>query len=362
MNDKKIKLVQIITSLGYGGAERLLFDLVRNLDKKNYDVSVVCVVRGGPLVKEFENLGIDVKIIGKPTKLGLGAVYKIYKYLKVKKPKIVHTHLFGGDTWGRMAAILARAPVIISTEHNINLDEGFIKRVFKRFLSGLTTQIIAVSQAVKDYSVKTDRINPDKIEVIYNGVDLKKFYNPRPEFFANKIPVIGVIARLDEQKGHRYLLEALARIKDYNFEVWLVGDGSLKNKLAKQAEALSIKNKVKFFGAKDDVRPILDKIDLFVLPSLWEGLGIAVLEAGAAARPVISTKVGGVPEIISDKKTGLLVEPKDPAGLAEAIKWILENQLKAQTMALALQKEVKEKFSLEKMVKEYDSLYQSLVP
>lgn len=357
MSNKKINLIHIITALDYGGAERLLFDLVRNLDRKKYNVSVVCVVRGGALVKEFRDIAVDVKIIGKKIKIGLSTIFKISKYLKRKNPDIVHTHLFGGDTWGRLGALMARVPVIISTEHNINLDEGIIKRFVKMVLSWFTDKIIAVSSSVKEYSIKVDHINPKKIEVIYNGVNIKKFYNPNPNFFQNKTPVIGVVGRLEEQKGHKYLLEAIQKIKDVPFEVWVIGDGSLRIKLEKQADELSIKDKVKFLGSRDDVKELLRQTDIFVLPSLWEGLGIAVLEAALAGKPIIATKVGGLQEIINDKKTGLLIPAKDSEKLAQSIKWVLSHEKEAAQMALKLQEEVREQFDVKKMAKKYENLY-----
>lgn len=358
MNNQKIKIIYIITDFNLGGAQRLLLDLIKHLDLKRYDVRVVTVVRGGPLEQEFRELKVPIKIFNKKTKLGLGVLWKIYQYLKKEKPQIVHTHLFAGDSWGRVAAIFARVPIIVSTEHNINLDEGPIKRFVKRVLSYWTNKIIAVSEAVRNYSIQVDKINPKKIEVIYNGICFDKFA-PKPKKFG-RMPSFGVVGRLEIQKGHTYLLRALNLIKDRQWKLWIIGEGSLRKKLENQVKELGLEERVSFLGSRHDVPELLSKIDIFVLPSLWEGLGIAVLEAAAMEKPIIASRVGGIPEIIEDKKTGLLVEPRDVKGLAEAIRSMITHEDEAREMGKRAREAVVKKFSVEKMAEAYEELYKEL--
>jgi len=199
----KIKIIHIITSLNIGGAEKLLLDLTQNIGREKHEVKVATVIKGGVLVSEFEKAGIEVKIFKKKGKLGMGVIWKIFRYLRREKPQIVHTHLFGGDTWGRIAAILARVPIIISTEHNTNIDEGISKRIVKKFLSFFTAKIIAVSEAVKKYSIQKDHISGKEMEVILNGVQMNKFLSISQKEFGDP-PIIGIVGRLEEQKGHKY--------------------------------------------------------------------------------------------------------------------------------------------------------------
>ena len=359
----KIKIVYIISSFALGGAEKLLLDLCRKLDKEKFEIYVCSMTGSGPLHGEFEKLDIKVTVFFKPTKLGLGVIWQIFKYLKSIKPQIVHTHLFGGDTWGRIAAIWAKVPVIISTEHNINLDESFVKKLVKLILSWFTNKIIAVSQGVKEYSIAIEKIKPAKIEVIYNGIDLNKFtFHGFKPLEINNIKAI-VVARLHEQKGHKYLLEAMPMIcKKYsNFILNIVGTGDLLKNLKEQAASLGITNKVIFLKQQLEIEKILPQMDLFILPSVWEGLGIAILEAQAVGVPVLASNIGGLKELIEQKKTGLLFEPKNPPAIFAAVDLLLSNPELAKHMVEQAHRQVQEKFTLEKMVNGYSDLYLSLV-
>jgi glycosyltransferase involved in cell wall biosynthesis len=356
----KIKIIHIITGLNFGGAERMLLDLAKFLDKERFEIKVATVVGGGPLLSEFREAGIDVKIFQKKSKLGFGAVWQIYKYLRKERPKIVHTHLFGGDTWGRLAAILARAPAVISTEHNTNLDEGWVKRKIKKFLSFFTERIVAVSGAVQKYSEAVDCIKSKKIVVIPNGIDVRKFAEISEKCYGSP-PIIAVVGRLEKQKGHEYLFEALNLIKTIPWTLWVVGDGSLKGGLEKLAKDLSLRERIIFLGARRNVAEILSQVDIFVLPSLWEGLGLAVLEAAAAGKPIVASRVGGIPEIIYDGEIGVLVEPKNVKSLADGLERVLLGEGEAKEMGQRAREMIIEKFSVEKMVDEYEKLYDGLV-
>jgi glycosyltransferase involved in cell wall biosynthesis len=356
---KKIKIIHIITSLNFGGAERLLLDLARHLDKERFEVKVATVVGGGLLQSEFEKAGVPVKIFEKKSKIGLGVIWRIAKYLRAERPDIVHTHLFGGDTWGRLAAILARVPVIISTEHNTNFDEGGVKRMVKKLLSWKTKRIVAVSEAVRNYSVTIDHLRPQKLLVIPNGIETEKFAAVVSKKFGNP-PIIGVVGRLEEQKGHKYLFEALNLIKTIPWILWVVGDGSLKNELEQLAKDLSLRERIIFLGARRNVAEILSQIDIFVLPSLWEGLGLAVLEAAAAGKPIVASHVGGIPGIIEDGVTGLLVPPKNVKNLADGLEHVLLGEGEAQKMGERAREVVREKFDIHRMVAAYEKLYEEL--
>lgn len=338
----------------------MLFDLARHLSPEHFEVKVVTVVGDGPLVQNFREAGIEVRVFEKKGKIGLGVIWKIWRFLRQERPEIVHTHLFGGDTWGRAAAILARVPIIVSTEHNTNLDEGWAKRKVKKFLSFFTKKIVAVSEAVRDYSITRDRIKARKMMVVLNGIDIEKFSVAAKEQF-NDPPVIGVIGRLDEQKGHKYLFETLNLIKTIPWILWVVGDGSLKNNLELLAKDLNLRERIIFLGARRNIPEILSQIDIFVLPSLWEGLGLAVLEAAAAGKPIVASRVGGIPEIIKDGETGILVLPKNVKSLADGLEHVLLGVSEAKEMGERARRMVREKFSAEKMAESYGKLYDELL-
>lgn len=361
--EKKIKITYLIDTFFIGGAERLLLDICRKIDRNRFEVQVWAVVCGGPLEKDFKSLGIPVKVFKKKSRLGLGLIGQLCKELKQTKPDIVHTHLFGADTWGRLAAVLAKVPVIISTEHNMNLDYGWLKKIIKLVLSLFTDKIVAVSQAVKEYSVAKGKIKAAKIAVIYNGIDLTRFkFRGYHKIEPAKISA-GVLARLAEQKGHKYLIEAipliLAKYPGFTLHIW--GEGALRSELQVQAKDLAVSKNVMFQGKTGQPEKVLPQLDLFIFPSVWEGLGIAVLEAQAVGLPVVASRIPGVDELIKNKETGLLFAPKDPRAIAAAVLAVLDNEQLQQKIVKQAHDQVQTKFSLEKMVNSYSNLYLDLI-
>ncbi len=360
--NQKIKIVYVINNFVLGGAERLLLDICRRLDKNKFEITVITILGNGPLLPEFEKLAIQIKVFQKKSKLGLGLIWQLCKLLRQIKPQIVHTHLFGGDTWGRLAAILAGVPVIISTEHNIGLAENRLMKFIKLVLSWFTVKIIAVSAGVKDYSIKVEWLKAEKIEVIYNGVDLDKFkYRGAQEIDQDCFKAI-VVARLEEQKGHRYLLQAVPEIlqKHPGFSLNIIGTGSMAPSLKVLAQKLGIADKVAFWGAREDIDKILPQMDLFILPSVWEGLGIVILEAQAVGLAVLASNVGGIKEIIKSGQNGLLFEPKDPEAIFQAVDKILADSVLRNLIITNALTQVQTKFSLETMVKKYEAVYERL--
>ncbi len=364
MEKNKIKIIYILNSFALGGAEKLVLDLCRNIDKEQFEIAVCSVVGGGHLEKEFRKLDLPVTRFEKKTKLGLGVLRQLIKYLKKEKPDIVHTHLFGGDAWGRFAAIINRVPVIISTEHSINLDEGWLKRQIKFIFSWFTDKIIAVSKTVKDNSIKLNKIKPDKISVIYNGIDIKKFSfrGFQPIDLVKTINGV-IVARLEEVKGHKYLINALPLIiKKYpDFVLNIVGTGSLEKELKEQVNNLNLQDKVIFWGQRLDPENILPKMDLFILSSLWEGLGVVLLEAQAVGLPVITSDIPGIKEVVEDNKTGLVFKPQNPHDLFKNLDKLLSDAELQKKIVENAHKQIKEKFTVEKMINGYSDLYLELI-
>ncbi|MFA5076244.1 MAG: glycosyltransferase [Patescibacteria group bacterium] len=355
-----IKIIQIVATLGIGGAEKMVVDLATHLPRDKYQVKVVAVVRGGILAEKLLQQGIEVKIIGKSTKLGLGTLWRLYQYLKAEQPDIIHTHLFGADTYGRLAAWLARRdgkPIIISTEHSLNYQEGKIKKWLKYRLAKVTQRIVAVSQAAKGYSVQVEKIEPNKISVIHNGVKMAKLEKQRQH---NRL-IIGSISRLERDKGYTYLIKALDRIRELNWECWLVGDGADRGRLEDLARRSDLDHRIKFFGWQLDIKRYLEQMDIFVLPSLEEGLSIALIEAGLAGLPVVATRVGGIPEVVLPNQTGILVPAKDEKNLAQALRQLILDPELRKSLGLQGQALTKEKFGLETMISEYQKLYESFI-
>lgn len=370
MNDKKIKIFYVTCALNVGGAEKFLFDLIKNLNRQTFAPSLVTVIGGGTMEKDFRDLGIPVYIYGRRRLRYLGGIvqfYQLYHLFKKQKPQIVHTQLFAADLWGRLAAWLAHVPIIITTEQNVNVDQSWLREFLKRLTYYFTDQVVAISSAVKKYTVARYGVPPEKIEIIPNDVDVENYElrsaswrtnyelrNFRPE---NK-KIILTVGRLVEQKGHRYLLEAFSQLKEKeNYELWLVGDGPLRSVLEDQAKELGVENQVKFLGERGDVPALLSQADLFVFPSLWEGLGIAVLEAAVAKVPIVASAVDGILDIIEDNETGYLAEPGDSEDLFSAMEQMFRNPNRAKYMVEKAYALVKRKFDVKVVVRKYELLY-----
>ncbi len=355
-----IKIVHIIGSLGYGGAEKLLYDLCRKIDKEKFSVSIVVFQDNNPLAKQFEAAGIKIKYFRKKGPLDFAFVRKMSKYLVSINPDIVHTHLFAGDYWGGKAAEQADVPFIVSTKHD-TLNEGRMRTYLGRKKRRSFDRIIAISEAIQEFLIKQEKVSHEKISIIHNGVDVNKFLLEDSKLFATDDLLIGSVGRLSKEKGHKHLIRACRFLKNWNWKLSLVGDGPMRKELEHLALFLGIEEKVHFVGMVDDVRDYLGKMDVFVLPSVSEGLSLALIEAALAGRFIIATDVGGVPEIVTNKETGLLFKPKNIEQLVTHLNWVDEHRDEARKMASRLQKEVIQKFDINKVIREYEAVYEGLV-
>lgn len=361
--DQKIKIIHIIPTLDFGGAERLVIDIIKNLDQEKFIVKLICLKRFDTLGLELKNYGVPLILLEQKHGISFISLIKLIKILKQERPDIVHTHLFGADFYGSIAARLAGVKYLVSTEHNLNYSEGFIKKIIKIFISKLFNNIIAVSEAVKKYVIKNYYIKAEKLLVIHNGVEVNKFFRSQNKLSGiknNQKIIIGSIGRLTKQKGFEYLIEAMGKLSNQNVECLIAGDGELKSQLQKKVEKLRLENKVKLLGWQKDIKSFLNKIDIFVLPSLWEGFGIAILEAGLVGLPVIASNVDGIKEIIEDKKDGLLIKPADSNELAQKIEYLLEHREFGDELAVKLLTKINNNFIIQKIVVQYEQCYNNL--
>jgi glycosyltransferase involved in cell wall biosynthesis len=354
-----VKIIHIIPKLTYGGAEKLLLDICCKIDKTKFDVSIVTLKAHNPMIEQFVAADIRIKVFNKKGKLGLGLVKQLATYLEREKPAIVHTHLFGADFWGGRAARKARVPKIVSTKHDI-LFEGSLRNIVGRGMRRKFDKVIAISQATSEFLIKHEKVAVKNIKVIYNGIGAKRFYVEKPDILKKELITIGSVGRMSKEKGHKHLIRACRFLKQKEWKLLLVGGGSLRKELENQAKFLGLGSRVAFTGTVEDVRPELAKMDVFVLPSVSEGLSLSILEAAAAGKFIIATNVGGIPEIIKDGKTGLLFKPKNIEQLYRHLKWVWDNRKEAMKMAAALQAEVIQKFDINNIIKDYEKLYESL--
>lgn len=353
-----IKIVYIIPTLDSGGAERFFVDLIKNLDKAKFAPRLILYKRAGKWLEELKALGIEVDILEKKKLFDFNNFRAIIRAIKKSQPDIVHTQL-GGDIYGVLAARLCGVKKIISTEVNTNVSESALYNFVKRFSLRFTSHIVAVSSAVAEDALKRYRLDPGKMEVIYNGINLDKFKTEaQTRVRADKI-ILGSLGRLEEQKGYKYLIKALTLTEHKNLELHLAGIGSFKSDLEKQVKDLGLENKVKFLGLVDATK-FLPTIDIFVLPSLWEGMGIVLAEAMTASKLIIASEVGGIKEVLKND-FAFLVE----AGNEKALALTIDNACglidspQGMSMKALAQEEAFRRFDIKKIARDYEKLYEN---
>jgi len=349
------KIIFIINSLECGGAERFLVDLVNHLDRERFDPIILAVIRRGDLAFELKN--VPLIVVGKKTKLGLMTIWKLYRILVREKPNIVHTMLFGGDLWGRIAAVLARVPRIISTEQNLHTVDRPIEYFSKRLLNRFTHTLVFISNSVRTYYAHKVPLKNIRTAMIPNGIVTQHFMFQRDAFPKGHSVRIVCVARFVEQKGHAYLIDALKKIQHLPWQSELVGEGPLRMLLQEKVKALHMSDRIRFLGQQTNIAEILKSADIHVLPSIFEGQGVVLLEASAAGCFLIASKVDGISEMFEDGKTAHLVPPKDPDALARSLSWFFDHRGEALALAKNAQQQVLEQYDITKSVKAYEEVY-----
>jgi glycosyltransferase involved in cell wall biosynthesis len=326
---KNIKILYVITSLGFGGAERLLLSYVSMLDPKKYKF-FVCSLREKPndlqnqILQYAEITNLKVKNRFNPI-----VIYSLYKLFRLIEPDIIHTHLFQPRFYATAAHLFYRGSILITHKHN-NVTPGKhnVFLIVEMLSILFNKKVIAISEAVKKTLKRYEFVPAKKIFVLHNGIEYQKFYKVADSKSKNEGEIIiGTVCRLEHQKGIVYLLSALkiVLVQYPKVHLEIVGEGSLRQKLEDFSNKLGISNSVTFFGKFTDVIPFYRRMNIFVLPSIYEGFGIVLLEAMAAGIPVIATRVHGIKEVMVDGESGILVPPKNPDAIAEAIIKLIEN-------------------------------------
>ena len=352
-----------------GGAEEMVLNLVRHLPP-HYEPAVLCIHEAGPIGLEIQQTGVPFKVLGlKPGLLRPFDVLRLQDFLYQCQPDIVHTFLLTGSLYGRFAAMMARVPVVIGTEVNVYERKRPWHVQAERWLMRGTDAVIASAESVREFYIKQINADPAKVEVIYNAVDwsrLETTISREDMRRAMDVPVdgplLGIIARLTEQKGHRVLLDALAQRPDLSrAHLVIVGDGPLSAALQRQAAGLGIADRVRFLGARRDLGNLLSAIDVFVMPSFWEGLPLAMVLAMGAGLPVVATRVAGIPEVVQDGVNGLLVTPGESGELGAALSRVVNDDTTRVLLGQAARAFVRPRFGVDGYVNAITGLYDRLL-
>jgi glycosyltransferase involved in cell wall biosynthesis len=379
-----LKILQVAYKSEISGGEKVLLNLARHLRRRGHHLLVACPSYG-PLVQALQGEGIDVRNIPVKKTYDLIGAVRLKNLILREGVQILHTHGMLVNIVGRMASRMAHVPISISTVHltrelakggraenTRQLLKGKYYRVWDNFTARFNDRIIAVSDSVRQDLI-SQGINPEKLVVIKNGIERVPHQSPlerenwlvqkKKELSIGNGAVVGTITRLSKQKDVHTLLYAMSNIvRDYpGIRCLIVGDGPQRRELEDLRARLALNGNVTFLGYRGDAREILNVFDIFVLSSLWEGLPLVVLEAMAASKPVIATRVPGTAEAVVDGTTGILVPLRNSEKLEESIKSLLGDQKLSQNMGEAGRRRVNKYFSAERMADETERLYLDLM-
>jgi glycosyltransferase involved in cell wall biosynthesis len=351
-----------------GGAERLAAVVAMKLDPARFE-SVLCASRqtDEPLLdRELEEAGIGVLALGRRSTLDLLAWRPLVSLLR-DGVDVVHAHMFGSNVWGTVLGRLSGVPVVVAHEHTWSFQGRPLRRFLDRELVARWADVfVAVSGEDRRKMIEVEGVDPAKIRLIPNGIpspangavaDVRAELGIEPG-----APVLGVVCELRAQKALEVLFEAAALLlaEFPTLKVLVAGDGPERARLEEDARRLGVADTVLFLGIRRDVPAVLAAVDVAVLSSDYEGSPLSVMEYMAAAKPVVSTRVGGVPELVQEDVHGLLVEPRDPEALAEAVARLLRDPALAKRLGAEGRKRQQREFSLEAMVGRIEDLYEEL--
>ena len=379
---RPIRVLELLATGTNGGAQEHVWSLLSRIDRTRYDVRVVSLSEGST-ARRIEAAGIPILVIDDLD--DAVAVRRLTEHLADEPVEVLHAHMFRAEVVGTRAALaLSEAgfarPYVVSTVHSSRI-RSHDDRELLRHLTPYMDQLLPVSRAIVAKLVHEGRATVP-MTLVYNGVDLERYDHQEPcctlreEYgFPDEAEIVGVVARLEPEKGHPTLIEAWPRVLERVPEARLlvVGEGSRRADLETQARDLGLLGdesappvgtrqvppgaRVVFAGRRDDVPAVTAAFDVAVLPSYREAQGLTILEAMALSRPVVASNVGGIPEMIEDGQSGLLVPPHDPEALAAAIVRLLVDHPYADTLGRAGHDLVHERFCIERMIEAIETIY-----
>ncbi len=371
-------IAHVLHHFGTGGLENGLVNIINRIPAERYRHALVCLTDAGPFLARIESRDLQVIELHRRPGHDFALYGRLWSALRTLRPGIVHTRNLGALE-GQIPAALLPGVRRVHGEHGRDVfDIAGANRKYnllRRTIRPLVQRYVAVSQDLARWLEATVGVRPGRIRQIYNGVDIDRFsprVGPRPDlappgFLPADALVIGTVGRLAEVKDQATLVEGCAELLGKwpdaasRLRLVIVGDGALRADLERQATALGIGNRIWFAGDRADVPDLMRLFDLFVLPSLGEGISNTVLEAMASGLPVVATRVGGNPELVEEGRTGALVPVRDPDALADSMLAFLADDALRALCGVAARESVSRRFSWERCVEQYLCLYDELL-
>ncbi|MGH2395796.1 MAG: glycosyltransferase family 4 protein [bacterium] len=379
-----VKVCRVITRLNIGGPAQHVVLLVRRIDTNGWSSTLVAGLvdpHEGDMLDLAYASGLRPVVIptlrnGANLAGDLASFVHLYRLFRRTRPDIVHLHLFKARLLGGLAARLAGVPLVAETFHGTLFEEYFsppirwVVVVIERLLARSMHAIVAISEQVARELVDLRVATRDKLTVIPLGLDLSRFSEPaRPATLrvelsiAEHVPLVGMVGRLVPIKGVSFFIAAAKQIVQQipNAHFVVIGDGPDRLRLERQVDEAGLRDHVRFLGWRKDLERLYPDLDVVVLSSMNEGTPVAIIEAMAAGRPVVASCVGGVPDVIEDGVTGLLVPSKDPAALASAVVWLVTHAEARRRMGKAAREAVLPRFAAERLAADVEAFYRRLL-
>lgn len=364
-----LRILHVVDSLEFGGLERVVTDLAIEQKSRGHDVGVFSILRTDGFRQCLEAAGIRVDVAAKQATMDTGVLWRIRQAVRARRMDVVHTHNFVPSYYAAAATRFAGdGCVLVNTCHNMGtrLSDRKLRWLYKASL-GVTSRVALVGDMVRNHLVATGMVPADRAITVFNGVPVARFGADAARRASIRhalgIPpqalVLGCVGRLVALKNHRFLIDRMPRLRQAVPDIALViaGGGPLEGELRAHVRALDLEDRVWILGPRTDTAELLSAMDVFVLPSLTEGLSIALLEACAAGLPVVATAVGGNPEIVTDGVTGRLVEPGDAGALHDALLQLATDAGMRHRLGGSARRWVEAHGSVEAMQQRYHALY-----
>jgi glycosyltransferase involved in cell wall biosynthesis len=357
---RRLKILHIDPERNWGGGEAQVLGLLSYLVERGHRNDLL-THPGSRLFRHSQALNVRTIPLIARNDLDLRAVPSLRRLIRREDYDIVHLHTKRAHALSLWLSHRSPRPKYVVTRRMDYPESNtwYTRCLYNRKVDG----VVAISQKIFELLIEAG-VNPDGIRLIHSGVDPRPFAAAakRPDGQSERI-VVGMAAVMEERKGHCVLLEAARRLKEQGCQISyrLAGEGSLKESLEEMTLQLGLKEDVHFLGFVADMPGFLASVDVVVLPSLFEGLGVSVLEAMAAGKAVIASRVGGLPELVVDAATGLLVKPRDAAGLANAIAKLASDRTLIQSMGESGRERLKKNFTMEQMARKNEDYYYNLV-
>ncbi len=367
---RPLRVSHVVISMDVGGLERNVVNQVREANRVGQCVDVICLERPGVLASQVEELGGRVTSLDKPPGLKLGLIEKLRREFRRNRPDVVHTHQVAGLFYAATAAVIAGVPLIVHTEHGKHYAGHRKSAWLGRLGAAHVERFYCLSNDMAAEAIDARVVPRRKVRVINNGIDLVRFREAGDPLALRAslgippdAPVIGTAGRLNEVKCQDVLIRGFARLRSRvpAAHLVLLGEGDLRDELIRLSESLGVADAVHFAGYSTEPQHYHHMFDVFALTSRAEGTPQAVIESSVAVRPVIASRVGGVPELIEHGQTGLLFDSGDDEALADGLYRLVTNRPFARRLAESGRDRVEERYDIRRMVDDYHRDYVELL-